>query len=113
MCSRIYNVGTNKNADKVQKKSAFRPKTAASCISYKSRAQCSKLMQFTFYFMLFIVPLKHLHRTFCIEHFFKLTLVSPSGARGSVIHDPYLEPDVLIVTGSLIPVSFPHAANNK
>lgn len=44
---------------------------------------------------------------------FLLTLVSPSGASGSVIHDPYLEPDVLIVTGSLIPVSFPHAVNNE
>lgn len=38
-----------------------------------------------------------------------LTLFSPSGARGSVIHDPNLDPEVFIVTGSLIPVSFPQA----
>lgn len=38
-----------------------------------------------------------------------LTLFSPSGARGSVIHDPKREPEVLIVIGSLIPVSFPQA----
>lgn len=38
-----------------------------------------------------------------------LTLLSPSGARGSVIQEPNLEPEVLMVTGSLMPVSLPHA----
>lgn len=38
-----------------------------------------------------------------------LTLFSPSGASGSVIHDPNREPEVLIVMGSLIPVSLPQA----
>ena len=38
-----------------------------------------------------------------------LTLLSPSGARGSVIQDPNLEPEVLMVTGSLMPVSLPQA----
>lgn len=38
-----------------------------------------------------------------------LTLLSPSGARGSVIQDPNLEPEVLTVTGSLMPVSLPQA----
>lgn len=42
-----------------------------------------------------------------------LTLLSPSGARGSVIQDPNLEPDVLMVTGSLIPVSLPQAAREQ
>ncbi len=35
--------------------------------------------------------------------------MSPAGASGSVIHDPNLDPDVLMVTGSDIPVSFPQA----
>lgn len=39
----------------------------------------------------------------------RLTLLSPAGAIGSVIHDPNLDPDVLMVTGSEIPVSFPQA----
>lgn len=39
----------------------------------------------------------------------RLTRLSPAGASGSVIHDPNLDPDVLIVTGSDIPVSFPQA----
>lgn len=38
-----------------------------------------------------------------------LTLFSPSGARGSVIHEPKRDPEVLIVIGSLIPVSLPQA----
>lgn len=38
-----------------------------------------------------------------------LTRLSPSGARGSVIQDPNLEPEVLTVTGSLMPVSLPQA----
>lgn len=38
---------------------------------------------------------------------FGLTLLSPDGATGSIIHDPNLDPDDLIVTGSAIPVSFP------
>ena len=38
-----------------------------------------------------------------------LTLLSPGGASGSVIHDPNLEPDVLMVIGSETPVSFPQA----
>lgn len=42
--------------------------------------------------------------------YFTLTLVSPSGASGSVIQDPNREPDVLMVIASLMPVSFPHAA---
>lgn len=41
--------------------------------------------------------------------FLTLTLLSPAGATGSVIHDPNLDPDVLIVIGSDIPVSFPQA----
>lgn len=45
--------------------------------------------------------------------FDELTLVSPSGARGSVIHEPYLDPDVLIVIESLIPVSFPQAGQHN
>lgn len=39
--------------------------------------------------------------------------MSPSGARGSVIQDPNLEPDVLTVTGSLMPVSLPQAAREQ
>lgn len=42
-----------------------------------------------------------------------LTLLSPSGARGSVIQDPNLEPEVLTVTGSLMPVSFPQAGRHS
>jgi len=42
-----------------------------------------------------------------------LTLLSPAGASGSVIHDPNLDPDVLMVIGSEIPVSFPQAENNE
>lgn len=38
---------------------------------------------------------------------FGLTLLSPDGATGSIIHDPNRDPDVLMVTGSDIPVSFP------
>lgn len=41
------------------------------------------------------------------------TRVSPSGARGSVIQEPNLDPDVLMVMGSLMPVSLPHAARKK
>lgn len=41
------------------------------------------------------------------------TRVSPSGARGSVIQEPNLDPDVLIVMGSLMPVSLPHAAKKE
>lgn len=41
------------------------------------------------------------------------TLFSPSGANGSVIHEPKRDPDVLTVTGSLIAVSFPHAAKRR
>lgn len=41
------------------------------------------------------------------------TRVSPSGARGSVIHEPNLDPDVLMVMGSLMPVSLPHAEREK
>lgn len=43
----------------------------------------------------------------------ELTLVSPSAASGSVIQDPYLDPDVFMVIASLIPVSFPQADNSK
>lgn len=43
----------------------------------------------------------------------KLTLLSPAGASGSVIHEPNLDPDVLIVVGSEIPVSFPQAERQK
>lgn len=39
----------------------------------------------------------------------RLTLLSPLGASGSVIHEPNLDPDVLMVIGSEIPVSFPQA----
>lgn len=39
----------------------------------------------------------------------KLTLLSPTEASGSVIHEPNLDPDVFIVIGSDIPVSFPQA----
>lgn len=42
--------------------------------------------------------------------FSDLTLFSPSGAKGSVIHEPNRDPDVLTVIGSLIAVSFPQAA---
>lgn len=42
---------------------------------------------------------------------YTLTLLSPSGASGSVIQAPKRDPDVLIVTGSLMLVNFPHAAN--
>lgn len=41
------------------------------------------------------------------------TRVSPSGARGSVIQEPNLDPDVLMVMGSLMPVSLPHAARKE
>lgn len=41
------------------------------------------------------------------------TRVSPSGARGSVIQEPNLDPDVLMVMGSLMPVSLPHAERRK
>lgn len=41
------------------------------------------------------------------------TLVSPSGARGSVIQEPNLDPDVLMVMGSLMPVSLPHAERKE
>lgn len=41
------------------------------------------------------------------------TRVSPSGARGSVIQEPNLDPDVLMVMGSLMPVSLPHAEREK
>lgn len=41
------------------------------------------------------------------------TRVSPSGARGSVIQEPNLDPDVLMVMGSLMPVSLPHAAREE
>lgn len=41
--------------------------------------------------------------------FLPLTLLSPVGASGSVIHDPNLDPEVLMVTGSEIPVNFPQA----
>jgi len=38
-----------------------------------------------------------------------LTLLSPGGASGSVIHEPNLDPEVLMVIGSEIPVSLPQA----
>lgn len=41
------------------------------------------------------------------------TRVSPSGARGSVIQEPNLDPDVLMVMGSLMPVSLPHAGRKE
>lgn len=41
------------------------------------------------------------------------TRVSPSGATGSVIQEPNLDPDVLMVMGSLIPVSLPHAGRKE
>lgn len=41
------------------------------------------------------------------------TRVSPSGARGSVIQEPNLDPDVLMVMGSLMPVSLPHAESKE
>lgn len=41
------------------------------------------------------------------------TRVSPSGARGSVIQEPNLDPDVLMVMGSLMPVSLPHAERKE
>lgn len=44
-----------------------------------------------------------------VFRFLPLTLLSPVGASGSVIHDPNLDPEVLMVTGSEIPVSFPQA----
>lgn len=59
----------------------------------------------------FICVDKHIQRTQL--GFDELTLVSPSGARGSVIHEPYLDPDVLMVIESLIPVSFPQAGKNN
>lgn len=53
----------------------------------------------------------HLHAMrSCVELH---TRVSPSGARGSVIQEPNLDPDVLMVMGSLIPVSLPHAARKE
>lgn len=45
-------------------------------------------------------------------HFVR-TRVSPSGATGSVIQEPNLDPDVLIVMGSLMPVSLPHAGRKE
>lgn len=39
--------------------------------------------------------------------------MSPSGASGSVIQEPNLDPEILMVMGSLMPVSLPQAATKK
>lgn len=45
--------------------------------------------------------------------FSQLTLLFLVDARGSVIHAPNRAPDVLIVTGPVIFINFPHAVNKE
>lgn len=52
-------------------------------------------------------------KTYCCILLLRLTLSSPAGATGSIIHDPNRDPDVLMVIGSDMPVSFPQAEKQK